>query len=151
MSVNLKLTPQPKRPEVSETQLANLIAIRDQLVGFDGSNLPSEIDRDGNHLLMALTHLTSDSARALTAVAQPVEDPESFLSDLEQKDPIAYHSMWFVCVGAHYVNRAVWQELGYPGRIPYPVAIDEPDPDLDGGRLLEPVKSRALLYRPTPN
>jgi hypothetical protein len=107
-------------------------------------------DPNDEHLRIALQHLTFDAPRALAAVAGGVDDADQFLATLQADNYPAFHSVWMVCVGAYYVNRAVWERLQYPGRIPYPVAPGEAASELDPAQL-QAVVDRGPIFRPAPN
>jgi hypothetical protein len=51
--------------------------------------------------------------------------------------------------GAYFLNPAIAEAVGYPGRRAIPVDAD-PDPDWLEDGLLDSVKSRGPVYRPTP-
>jgi hypothetical protein len=110
----------------------------------------TDVDPNNDHLRKALQHLTFDAPVALAAVAGGVEDPEDFLNRLRTEDPATFHSVWMVCVGAYYVNRAVWERIDYPGRIPYPVAPAEAASQLNFSQL-QAVIDRGPIFRPAPN
>ena len=89
---------------------------------------------------------------ALAAVLEPTPtsaDPAGELRRIETTDPGGWGTLTTVVAGAYFLNPAIARGVGYPGRRAIPIDADaEPDWLEDG--LLDSVKSRGPVYRPTP-
>jgi len=81
--------------------------------------------------------------------AADVADPAGELKRIETTDPAGWGTLTTVVAGAYFLNPEIAAKVGYPGRRAIPVDADaEPDWLQDG--LLDSVKSRGPIYRPTP-
>jgi hypothetical protein len=78
-----------------------------------------------------------------------VADPAGELRRIESTDPDGWGTLTTVVAGAYFLNPAIAERIGYPGRRAIPVDAD-PDPDWLEDGLLDSVKSRGTIYRPTP-
>jgi hypothetical protein len=88
---------------------------------------------------------------ALAAVLEDadVADPAGELRRIETTDPDGWNTLTTVVAGAYFLNPEIAERVGYPGRRAIPVDAD-PEPDWMGDGLLESVKARGPIYRPTP-
>ena len=68
------------------------------------------------------------------------------LATLPERDPAGWSALTAAVVAAYYMNPDVCERIGYAGQRAIPFDPDAPD-YLD---LLESVKARAPVYRPTP-
>jgi hypothetical protein len=75
----------------------------------------------------------------LAASAEP-------LATLPERDPAGWSALTAAVVAAYYMNPDVCERVGYAGQRAIPFDPDTPD-YVD---LLESVKARAPVYRPTP-
>ncbi|MDJ0459844.1 hypothetical protein PUN71_021785 [Arthrobacter sp. NQ7] len=116
----------------------------------DGYPTTAEADPDNSVLNLVLDQLQSHwtvIGEALDA-AQDADVPE-YLERLAAEEPATYGILRTVFVGRYLTCRPVWEVLGYTGRRPVPILPGEAEKFLEGG-LLEPVRSRGKIYRPTP-
>jgi hypothetical protein len=77
-----------------------------------------------------------------------VADPAGALRRIETTDPEGWGVLTTVVAGAYFLNPAIAAAVGYPGRRAIPIDNDAPDWLEDG--LLDSVKARGPVYRPTP-
>ena len=78
-----------------------------------------------------------------------VSDPAGALKRIETTDPNGWGTLTTVVAGAYFLNPAIAEKVGYPGRPAIPVD-DGSEPDWLQDGLLDSVKSRGPIYRPTP-
>ncbi len=110
----------------------------------------SEADRSGRFLTRAFEALPHLGPLVLAAAdGLGNAEPREYVEHLSAEQPDLFVALHLILVGAYLINRRVWRRLGYPGRKPRPVLIDEADFYLDGG-LLDQVIARGPIYRRTP-
>ena len=130
---------------------ARLAALADALIpAGDGMPSASEAGVAGEWLDAVLT-AEPGFAGPLAAVLEQadVADPDGELKRIETTDPGGWGTLTTVVAGAYFLNPEIAQRVGYPGRRAIPIDADAtPDWEQDG--LLESVKSRGPIYRPTP-
>ena len=130
---------------------ARLAALADALIpAADGMPSASEAGVAGEWLDAVLT-AEPGFAGPLAAVLEhaDVADPAGALKRIETTDPGGWGTLTTVVAGAYFLNPEIAQRVGYPGRRAIPIDADaEPDWAQDG--LLDSVKSRGPIYRPTP-
>ena len=78
-----------------------------------------------------------------------VADAAGELRRIETTDPDGWGTLTTVVAGAYFLNPAIAERVGYPGRRAIPIDA-EADPDWLADGLLDSVKSRGPVYRPTP-
>jgi hypothetical protein len=86
---------------------------------------------------------------AVVLAEADVADPAGELRRIESTDPDGWGTLTTVVAGAYFLNPAIAERIGYPGRRAIPVDAD-PNPDWLEDGLLDSVKSRGPVYRPTP-
>jgi len=86
---------------------------------------------------------------AAVLVDADVADPDGELRRIESTDPDGWGTLTTVVAGAYFLNPAIAERVGYPGRRAIPVDADPTHDWLEDG-LLDSVKSRGTIYRPTP-
>jgi hypothetical protein len=84
----------------------------------------------------------------LTAAAAGMSPAEA-LATLPERDPGAWAAFTTAIPAAYFMNPDVRRRLGYPGQQAVPIDPDAPADYLSDG-LLDSVKSRPPVYRPTP-
>ncbi|MGH3217313.1 MAG: hypothetical protein ACRDPY_01050 [Streptosporangiaceae bacterium] len=136
---------------LDEAQRERLAALADALMpGLGMLPSPSEV---GTHLegLDRLLAVRPDLLAVLRAAADIPGGGAEYLAALRAGEPDTLESLTFALAGAYLTTPQVRRALGYPGIAPRraPAAPDEADYYLDDG-VLEPVRSRGPIYRPTP-
>jgi hypothetical protein len=128
-----------------------LAALADALIPA-GGGMPSASEAGvAGEWLDAIVAAEPGFGPALAAVlaAADVTDPAGELRRIETTDPEGWGTLTTVVAGAYFLNPAIAEAVGYPGRRAIPVdAVAEPDWLEDG--LLDSVKARGTIYRPTP-
>jgi hypothetical protein len=128
-----------------------LAALADALIPA-GRGMPSASEAGvAGEWLDAIVAAEPGFGPALAAVlaAADVSDPAGELRRIETTDPEGWGTLTTVVAGAYFLNPAIAEAVGYPGRRAIPVdAVAEPDWLEDG--LLDSVKARGTIYRPTP-
>jgi hypothetical protein len=130
---------------------ARLAALADALIPA-GDGMPSASEAGvAGEWLDAIVAAEPGFAPALAAVLAEadVEDPAGELRRIETTDPSGWGTLTTVVAGAYFLNPAIAERIGYPGRRAIPVDAD-PNPDWLEDGLLDSVKSRGPIYRPTP-
>lgn len=84
----------------------------------------------------------------LTAAAAGMSPGEA-LATLPERDPGAWAAFTTAIPAAYFMNPDVRRRLGYPGQQAVPIDPDAPPDYLEDG-LLDSVKARPPVYRPTP-
>jgi hypothetical protein len=107
----------------------------------DGMPSASEAGAVGEWL-DAVLRVRPEFAGPLEAVSTSVDTVET----LPERDPAGWGVLTAAVVAAYYMNPDVAASVGYTGQRAIPFDPDAPD-YLD---LLESVKSRGAVYRPTP-
>ncbi len=119
----------------------HLDALADHLIpAEDGMPSASEAGAVGEWLDTVLA-ARPDFEAPLAGVAASTWDLES----LPERDPAGWTALTAAVVAAYYMNPDVCERVGYAGQqaIPLPAEPDYED-------LLESVRERAPVYRPTP-
>jgi hypothetical protein len=130
---------------------ARLAALADALIpAGDGMPSASEAGVAGEGL-DAILAAEPGFGPALASVleAADVADPTGELRRIETTDPAGWGTLTTVVAGAYFLDPAIAEAVGYPGRRAIPVDAD-PNPDWLEDGLLDSVKSRGPVYRPTP-
>ena len=145
---------------MSETELAVALTAeqRSALAAFGdalipgGAGLPcaSEADVHGKWADRVLL-IRPDLAEPLSAALSEEGGQEAVLQRLNSERPQALEALRFVVAAAYFMNPRIRKLLGYPGRGPKanPAYPDEAEHYLEGG-LLDVVRERGPIYRPTP-
>lgn len=146
------MTLRPSVNPLDEKRRGTLAALADELVPA-ALGMPSATEVDVhiegiNHVLAARPDLAEPLARLLDQVAD--EDPAAALERLNQEDPEAIGVLGTAVTGAYYVDPRVRDLLGYHGQPNKPPQPGESDEYLAGG-ILDPVRERGPVYRPTPS
>ena len=117
------------------------------LPALDGYPSLADADPDGRVLTMVLTQLVP-LGEAITAALAAVPDDgvDAHMTELHGRDEDGFILLRTLCLGWYLTCRPVWAALGYPGRLPVPVAPGDADYDLRDG-LLEPVRRRGKIFR----
>jgi hypothetical protein len=76
-------------------------------------------------------------------------DPAEAIAVLPERDPAGWTALTAAVVAAYYMNPDVCARVGYAGQRAIPLDPDAPPDYLQDG-LLESVKGRGPVYRPTP-
>jgi hypothetical protein len=130
---------------------SKLAALADALIPA-GEGMPSASEAGvAGEWLDAILRAEPGFGPALVAVlaAADVADPAGELRRIESTDPDGWGTLTTVVAGAYFLNPEIAERVGYPGRRAIPVDAD-PDPDWLADGLLDSVKSRGPVYRPTP-
>ena len=130
---------------------ARLAALADALIpAGDGMPSASEAGVAGEWLdaVLAAEPGFGPALGAVLAVAD-VADAAGELRRIESTDPDGWGTLTTVVAGAYFLNPAIAERAGYPGRRAIPIDADS-DPDWLQDGLLDSVKSRGPIYRPTP-
>jgi hypothetical protein len=130
---------------------ARLAALADALIPA-GDGMPSASEAGvAGEWLDAVLAAEPGFGPALAAVLAEVDiaDPAGELRRIETTDPDGWGTLTTVVAGAYFLNPAIAERVGYPGRRAIPVDAD-PNPDSLEDGLLDSVKSRGPIYRPTP-
>jgi len=130
---------------------ARLAALADALIPA-GDGMPSASEAGvAGEWLDAVIAAEPGFGPALAAVLADadVADPAGELRRIESTDPDGWGTLTTVVAGAYFLNPAIAERIGYPGRRAIPVDAD-PSPDWLEDGLLDSVKSRGTIYRPTP-
>ena len=69
---------------------------------------------------------------------------------IETTDPVGWGTLTTVVAGAYFLNPAIAERVGYPGRRGDPGRPTDRTPDWLQDGLLDSVKARGPVYRPTP-
>lgn len=151
---------------IDENVASRLRVVGDVLMPRHGV-FPSftEADPDGAVLGAALHELRRDLPMLMSVIAAlggcDSADAESGqldqrLMEVRATNPGGFEMLRVLIVGAYLSCRSVWDALGYPGRVDNPVRDDEAKQWLDipgsdsADALLEPVRQRGPIFRPTP-
>lgn len=130
---------------------ARLAVLADALIpAGDGMPSASEAGVTGEWL-DAIVAAEPGFGPALAAVLAEadVSDPEGELRRIQTTDHDGWGTLTTVVAGAYFLNPEIAAKVGYPGRRAIPIDADAvPDWEQDG--LLESVKARGPIYRPTP-
>ena len=128
-----------------------LAALADALIPA-GNGMPSASEAGvAGEWLDAVLAAEPGFAAPLAAVLEHADpgDPGGELRRIESTDPDGWGTLTTVVAGAYFLNPAIAEAVGYPGRRAIPIDADaEPDWLEDG--LLDSVKARGTIYRPTP-
>jgi hypothetical protein len=130
---------------------ARLAALADALIPA-GDGMPSASEAGvAGEWLDAILAAEPGFGPALASVlaAADVADPAGELRRIETTDPAGWGTLTTVVAGAYFLNPEIAAKVGYPGRRAIPVDAD-PNPDWLEDGLLDSVKSRGPIYRPTP-
>lgn len=145
--------------------LDRLRAIGDHLIPAHG-DFPSfgDADPDGTMLRAALHEMRRDLPLFMDLVRESADHESgelglgTWLSRTRLDDPAAFEMLRVLLVGSYLSCRSVWDVLGYPGRVDNPVRAGEEaiwlrtsvDASDDDEGLLDAVRRRGPIYRPTP-
>lgn len=137
---------------LDEKRRATLAALADELVPA-ALGMPSATEVDVhiegiNHVLAARPDLAEPLARLLDQVGE--EQPAAALERLNAEDPEAIGVLGTAVTGAYYIDPRVRDLLGYHGQPNKPPQPGESDEYLAGG-ILDPVRERGPVFRPTPS
>lgn len=131
-----------------------LAVIADALIP-EGHGMPaaSSVDVAGGQLDTVL-HSRPDIGPALErGLAGPeMDDPAAWLADLEEQDPEAHGAVLLAVVAGYYMHPTVQELIGYPGQVPRDAQrLGEREMFQEGlPEMLEEVRARGPIYRPTP-
>jgi hypothetical protein len=75
--------------------------------------------------------------------------PAEAIAALPRRDPAAWAAFTTAVPAAYFMNPDVRERLGYPGQQAVPIDPDAPPDYLEDG-LLDSVRARPPVYRPTP-
>lgn len=137
---------------LDEKRRATLAALADELVPA-ALGMPSATEVDVhiegiNHVLAARPDLAEPLARLLDQVSG--EEPAAALERLNEEDPEAIGVLGTAVTGAYYIDPRVRDLIGYHGQPNKPPQPGESDEYLAGG-ILDPVRERGPVFRPTPS
>jgi len=130
---------------------SRLALLADQLIPA-GDGMPSASEAGvAGEWLDAIVAAEPGFGPALASVLAEadVSDPAGALKRIETTDPNGWGTLTTVVAGAYFLNPAIAKKVGYPGRPAIPVD-DGSEPDWLQDGLLDSVKSRGPIYRPTP-
>jgi hypothetical protein len=119
-----------------------LAELADQLIPAEGG-MPSASEAGAvGEWLDAVLAARPDFEVPLAGLAASSEPLET----LPERDPAGWSALTAAVVAAYYMNPDVCERIGYAGQRAIPFDADAPD-YVD---LLESVKGRGPVYRPTP-
>ena len=130
---------------------SRLAALADALIPA-GDGMPSASEAGvAGEWLDAIVAAEPGFGPALASVLAEadVSDPAGELRRIETNDPAGWGTLTTVVAGAYFLNPEIAEKVGYPGRRAIPVD-DGSEPDWLQDGLLDSVKSRGPVYRPTP-
>ncbi len=136
--------------EITDEQRSVLAGLADQMIPA-GGGLPaaSEAGVTGRYLddvLRARPDLAEPLAQTLDAVAGML--PGAAIARLKDSDATGWTVLTSVVGGGYFMNPEIREAIGYPGLEVRPIDPDDEDWNADG--LLDSVKARGPVYRPTP-
>ena len=137
--------------QLDNQQRKTLAAFADVLIpGGHGLPSASEAKVDGRWVDRVLA-VRPDLAEPLLAVLSGGGEPWTALERWRSEDPLTFDAFTLVVSGGYFMNPRVRKLLGYPGQAPKPKPAfpDESDYYLEGG-ILDVVRERGPIYRPTP-
>jgi hypothetical protein len=117
-----------------------------------GAGMPSATEAGATgEWLDAVLAARPDLAVPLGGVAAATAgmDPAQAVAALPARDPAAWAAFTTAVPAAYFMNPDVRDRLGYPGQQAVPIDPDAPPDYLQDG-LLDSVKARSPVYRPTP-
>jgi hypothetical protein len=111
----------------------------------------SDADPDDEVTALAMVELSRDMNDVMAVLdrAARSEDVVGLLDEVWADDPDAFSRTWLFVVGTYLSTHAVWEALGYRGRVLDPVRPGEAAEHLDED-LLGPVRSRGPVFRHAP-
>ena len=130
---------------------ARLAALADALIPA-GNGMPSASEAGvAGEWLDAVLTAEPGFAGPLAAVLEHADTADSVgaLKKIETTDPGGWGTLTTVVAGAYFLNPEIAEKVGYPGRRAIPVD-DGSEPDWLQDGLLDSVKSRGTIFRPTP-
>ena len=139
-------------PALTDGQRERLAALADVLIA-GGAGMPSasgaEVHAQWIDRVMAVR---TDMDQAVRQVLELEGDPVEVVEGLGKQSPELFTAFAFAVAGAYLINPRIRRELGYPGPAPMknPALPDEADAYLEDG-ILDVVKDRGPIYRPTPD
>jgi hypothetical protein len=128
-----------------------LAALADALIPA-GAGMPSATEAGAaGEWLDAVLAARPDLAVPLGGLAAATAgmDPAEAIAALPTRDPAAWAAFTTAVPAAYFMNPDVRDRLGYPGQQAVPIDPDASPDYLEDG-LLDSVKARAPVYRPTP-
>jgi hypothetical protein len=117
-----------------------------------GDGMPSATEAGAvGEWLDAVLAARPDLEVPLAAVAPAAAgmEPAEAIAALPERDPAAWAAFTTAIPAAYFMNPEVARRLGYPGQQALPIDPDAAPDYLEEG-LLDSVKARAPVYRPTP-
>jgi hypothetical protein len=130
---------------------ARLAVLADALIPA-GDGMPSASEAGvAGEFLDAIVAAEPGFGPALASVLAEadVSDPAGALRRIETTDPGGWGTLTTVVAGAYFLNPEIAERVGYPGRRAIPVD-DGAEPDWLQDGLLDSVKARGPVFRPTP-
>jgi hypothetical protein len=131
------------------TERALLAGLADILIpageGFPSASEAGVAGEGLDQLLVFRPDLAAGLKKLLGAAAN--HPAAEFVAHLRSSDPAGFGLLTELVPGAYFLNPQVSEQLGYHGQGPRP--IDARTDALDES-LLQAVKNRGLIYRPTP-
>ncbi len=126
-----------------------LACLADVLIPAEGSMPPASLagvaDEGLDQVLAARPDLAGDLKTILLLTHG--REPQAAIAELRAAEPDKFGLLAEVAAAAYFMNPRVQAAIGYTGQGPQPI---DPHPDYDDDGLLESVKSRGPIYRPTP-
>jgi hypothetical protein len=133
---------------IGAEQRARLARLAEELIP-EGEGMPSAgaAEVAGTQLDKVLQVRPDLSWSLLRALASEVDSPaESWLQDLERRDPEAHEAVVLAILGGYYLHPAVRERLGYRGQRGEELRSDEYLEYVTEG-LLDPVIERGPIFR----
>jgi hypothetical protein len=135
----------------ADLDLARLGELADALIPA-GAGMPSATEAGAvGEWLEAVLAARPDLAVPLGGVTPATAgmDPAEAIAALPTRDPGGWAAFTTAVPAAYFMNPEVRSRLGYPGQEAVPIDPDAPPDYLEDG-LLDSVRSRPPVYRPTP-
>jgi hypothetical protein len=136
-------------PDFTSAERAWLAQLVDVLIPAEGS-MPSAsqagvADIGLDQVLAARPDLAAEIKTILLLTHG--REPPAAIAELKAAEPDKFGLLAEVAAAAYFMNPGVQAAIGYTGQGPQPI---DPHPDYEDDGLLESVKSRGPIYRPTP-
>ena len=136
---------------LNDTERRALCAIADVLIPAYGKmpsfSQPGGHERHVDRILELRPELLGDLKAALALVDMEANGADAAQA-LNEGHPDAIGLIGLVASSAYYLDAGVRELMGYPGQVQRPPTDDE---DYDYEDLLQPVRDRGAIFRPTPD
>jgi hypothetical protein len=136
-------------PEFTAAERAWLAQLADVLIPAEEPMPPASqagVAEAGLDQILAARPDLAGELKTILLLTQGRE-PQAAIAELRSAEPDKFGLLAEVAAAAYFMNSQVQAAIGYSGQGPQPI---DPHPDYEDDGLLESVKSRGPIYRPTP-